>query len=111
MAAPDSAFQITEDDVRHVAKLSRLRLTDDEVRTFAGQLAHVMGHIAKIGELDLEGVEPLSHPLDLVNVLRDDLEKPGLPVEQVLANAPQKEVHDGIGFFGVPKVIGEGGGA
>ncbi len=105
------AFEITEDDVRHVAKLSRLRLTDDEVHTFTEQLAHVLGHIRKIGELDLEGVEPLSHPLDLANVLRDDVEHPGLPVERVLANAPAKTEEDGIGFFEVPKVIGDGGSA
>ena len=99
--------QITEDQVRHVAKLSRLRLRDDEVHHFAEQLSHVMGYIAKINELDLEGVEPMSHPLDMTNVLREDVEQSGLPVETALANAPQAEPP----YFEVPKVLGEGSGA
>lgn len=98
---------ITEADVRHVAKLSRLRLRDDEVHHFAEQLSHVMGYIAKINELDLEGVEPMSHPLAMSNVLREDHEQPGLPVETALANAPAKTPP----FFEVPRVLGEGGGA
>lgn len=99
--------KITEDDVRHVAKLSRLTLSEEEVHTYTDQLAHVLDHIARINELDLEGVEPMSHPLDLANVMRDDREQPGLPVDTALANAPAKEPP----FFEVPKVIGDGGGA
>jgi aspartyl-tRNA(Asn)/glutamyl-tRNA(Gln) amidotransferase subunit C len=103
--------RITEADVRHVAKLSRLRLTDDEVHTYTEQLGNVLGYIAKINELDLEGVEPLTHAMDLANVLREDVEHPGLPVERVLENAPGKEFYGDVGFFAVPKVLGDGGGA
>lgn len=103
--------KITEADVRHVAKLSRLRLSDEEIHTYTEQLANVLGYIAKINELDLEGVEPLSHALDLTNVLREDVERPGLPVQKTLENAPQKEFYGDVGFFEVPKVLGDGGGA
>jgi aspartyl-tRNA(Asn)/glutamyl-tRNA(Gln) amidotransferase subunit C len=109
--AEQGAFQISEQDVRHVARLSRLRLTDDEVRRFTDQLAHVLKHIAKINELDLEGVEPLTHPLDLRNVLREDVIAQPLPIDRVLANAPEKVEHGEFGFFGVPRVLGDGGGA
>lgn len=112
MTAPEKApTKITEADVRHVAKLSRLRLTDDEVHRYAEQLGHVLGYIAKINELDLEGVEPMTHPFEMTNVLREDVAKPGMPLEKILRNAPQKEEFDGVGFFGVPKVLGDGGGA
>lgn len=109
--ADEGAFKITESDVRHVAKLSRLRLSDDEVHRYTDQLGHVLGYIAKINELDLEGVEPMTHPLDLTNVLRPDDPRPGMDVEKILANAPGRAEHDGAGFFEVPKVIGENGGA
>jgi len=99
--------QLTEDQVRHVAKLSRLRLSDDEVRRFAGQLSAVLRHVAKLNELDVEGVEPMAHAMDVSNILRDDEPIPGMPVERVLANAPDADPP----FFKVPKVIGEGSGA
>ena len=99
--------RIGEDDVRHVAKLSRLRLSDAEVTHFAGQLESILDYIAKLNELDVEGVEPLAHPLDVTNVLREDAERPGLTVEAALANAPDKSPP----FFKVPKVLGEGSGA
>lgn len=95
---------ITEADVRHVAKLARLKVTDDEVHRFTQQLAHVLDYVAKMGELDVSGVEPMAHPLDLSNVLRDDRELPGVPVDVALANAPRRDDP----FFSVPKVIGDG---
>lgn len=107
MGVSDSPTEITDDDVRHVAKLSRLRLRDDEIHHFAEQLTHVMGFIAKFSELDLQGVEPMSHPLEMTNILRDDEPEPGLAVETALANAPQAEPP----FFAVPKVLGEASGA
>ena len=99
--------RITEDDVRHVAKLSRLSLSDAEVPKFARELNHVLDYIGKLGELDkeIEGVEPMAHALDLTNVLREDAERQGLTVEQALANAPDAEPP----FFKVPKVLGESG--
>ena len=89
---------IDREQVLHVARLARLQLTDDEVERMAGELSNVLGWIEKINELDLEGVEPTSHPLDVVNVLAEDEPRPSLAREEALANAPDPE----DGFFGVP---------
>ena len=101
------ATHITEDDVRHVARLSRLKLDDDKVRQFASQLERVLEHVSKINELDVENVEPMAHAMDFHNVLRDDQPKPGLSVDEALTNAPDKAPP----FFKVPKVLGDGSGA
>lgn len=98
---------ITETDVRHVAKLARLHLSDAEVAAMTTQLGSVLGYVGMLQELDVTGVEPLTHALDQVNVLRADEPSPGLPVEEALKNAPDR---DGD-YFAVPKVIGDGGGA
>ncbi|MEM7576504.1 MAG: Asp-tRNA(Asn)/Glu-tRNA(Gln) amidotransferase subunit GatC [Planctomycetota bacterium] len=98
---------ITEADVRHVAKLARLELTDDQVHAYTGQLGAVLGYIDQLNEVDIEGVEPLAHPLDLVNVLRDDVSVPGSDRDVMLQNAPDRQGP----FFKVPKVLGDGGGA
>jgi aspartyl-tRNA(Asn)/glutamyl-tRNA(Gln) amidotransferase subunit C len=84
--------------VLHVARLARLTLTDEEVERMAVELSHVLDHIEKIGELDLDGVSPTSHVVDVTNVLRADEPEPCLPVEVALAAAPEP-VQDG---FGVP---------
>lgn len=126
-AAPDaaaaiaaSATTITEADVRQVAKLSRLKLSDEEVHRYAEQLTHVLGHIAKLNELDVEGVEPMLHAGEQRDVLRDDVPGPGWPTDTMLANAPRRadepDPADPSGereqsFFAVPKVLGDGGGA
>jgi aspartyl-tRNA(Asn)/glutamyl-tRNA(Gln) amidotransferase subunit C len=88
--------------VRHVARLSRLALGEDKLQKFTGQLEAILEYVAKINEVDLGGVEPMAHALPLRNVLRDDVAEPGLPVEQVLQNAPER---DGP-FFKVPKILG-----
>lgn len=99
--------KLTDAQVRHVAKLSRLRLSDDEVSQLATRLSAVLDYVSKLNELNVDGVEPMAHAMELSNVLRDDEPRPGLPTEAVLANAPEKSPP----FFVVPKVIGEGGGA
>jgi aspartyl-tRNA(Asn)/glutamyl-tRNA(Gln) amidotransferase subunit C len=99
--------QINEDDVRQVAKLARLRLSDDEVGHFAQQLESVLSYVRKLDDLNVEGVEPLFHPGDRHSVTRPDRERPGLTPDQALANAPAREQD----FFRVPRVLGEGGGA
>ena len=101
------APSISEQDVRHVAKLSRLHLDDDQVSQFREQLSAVLDYIGKLNELDVGGVEPMARPFDTTNALRDDVPTPGLTVDAALANAPAR---DGT-FFKVPKVLGEGGGA
>jgi aspartyl-tRNA(Asn)/glutamyl-tRNA(Gln) amidotransferase subunit C len=93
-------MEITRDQVLHVAKLARLALTDDEVERFREQLSAILEAVGKVSELDLEGVPPTSHPLDLVNVLAEDEPRPCLSRVEALANAPDPEG----GFFGVPAV-------
>ena len=89
---------ISKDEVLHVARLARLELTDGEVERFTEQLSAILEAVAKVSELDLSDVEPTAHPLDVVNVWDDDEPRPSLPVEDALANAPDR--HDG--FFKVP---------
>jgi aspartyl-tRNA(Asn)/glutamyl-tRNA(Gln) amidotransferase subunit C len=86
---------IDREQVLHVARLARLRLTDDEIEAMTGELSSILDHIEKIGELDLDGVEPTSHVVELENVLRPDEPRPSLPREQALDQAPDS---DGVGF-------------
>jgi aspartyl-tRNA(Asn)/glutamyl-tRNA(Gln) amidotransferase subunit C len=85
---------------RHVARLARLRLEGDEELRMQAELNGILGHIDQIQALDLEGVPPTSHVIALRNVLRDDLPRPSLSLEDALHEAP--EVIDG--GFGVPKI-------
>ena len=82
---------ISRDEVLHVASLAHLELTDDEVEKFTEQLGAILEAVGKVAELDLTGVEPLSHPLDLVNVWAEDEPRPSWPIEEALANAPEAE--------------------
>jgi aspartyl-tRNA(Asn)/glutamyl-tRNA(Gln) amidotransferase subunit C len=93
-------LEITREEVLHVAKLARLALTEEEIERFRGQLSAILEAVGKVSELDLEGVPPTSHPLDLVNVYADDEPQPSLSREEALANAPETEG----GFFAVPPV-------
>ena len=72
----------------HVAKLARLRLTDDEVERMAGELSKILEYVETMNELDLDGVEPTSHVVDLTNVLREDVPRPSLDRETALEQAP-----------------------
>jgi len=85
------AMAISRDDVVHVARLARLALTDEELDRFAGQLDAILEAVGKVSELDLSGVEPTLHPLELSNVWAEDEPRPSLPVEDALANAPAVE--------------------
>ena len=89
---------LDRDQVLHVARLARLALNDEEVDRMAAELSKVLDHIEAIRELDLEGVPPTSHVIDVVNVLRADEPEPCLPRDIVLAPAPEP-LNDG---FGVP---------
>jgi aspartyl-tRNA(Asn)/glutamyl-tRNA(Gln) amidotransferase subunit C len=97
------AERISRDDVAHVAKLARLELTDDELELFTGQLADVLDHANDVAALDTSGVAPTAHPLPLSNVFRDDIPRPCLDREEVLAQAPEAEG----GRFRVPRILGE----
>lgn len=89
--------------VRHIGRLSRIELTDEQAAAFGRQLASILEYFDKLAELDTEGVEPMPHAVDLRNVLAEDSPGESLPVEAALANAPKR---DGDSFM-VPKVIGD----
>jgi aspartyl-tRNA(Asn)/glutamyl-tRNA(Gln) amidotransferase subunit C len=79
---------IDREQVLHVARLARLELSEDEVSTMARELSSILGHIEKIGALDLEGVPATSHVVEVANALRADEPRPSLPREVALAQAP-----------------------
>jgi aspartyl-tRNA(Asn)/glutamyl-tRNA(Gln) amidotransferase subunit C len=79
---------IDRDQVLHVARLARLRIEEEEIDRMSRELSTVLGHIEKISELDLDGVEPTSHVIELENVLRADEPRPSWPRDRMLADAP-----------------------
>ena len=89
--------------VRHIGRLSRIELTDDEIRTFSTQLAAILDYFGKLQQLDTEHVEPMAHAVGTHNVLAADEVGASLPVQRALANAPQRDGN----LFKVPKVIGD----
>ena len=93
---------ITREDVLHVAALARLEIPADEVDAVSEQLGAILEAVGKVSELDLTDVAPMTHPLDLVNVLRPDEPSPSLPLEDAFANAPDPV----DGQFRVPAVGG-----
>lgn len=97
-----SQNKITLDEVRHVAKLARLALDDQQLQKFTVQLESILQYVAQISRVDVSGVEPMAHAAPLANVFRQDVVEPSLPRELVLQNAPET---DGP-FFKVPKIIG-----
>ena len=96
------ATNISLDQVRHVAKLARLALREDQLAKYAPQLGAILQYIEQINKIDKSGVEPMAHALPLHNVLREDVVEPSLSLGEVLKNAPET---DGP-FFKVPKIIG-----
>ncbi len=85
------APMIEREEVLHIARLARLRLSEEEVDRMQSELSGVLAHVDRIGTLDLAGVPPTSHVVELENVLRDDEPAPSLSREQALANAPDAE--------------------
>ena len=94
---------ISRDDVAHLARLSRLAVTDEELDRFAGQLDQVLGAVARVQEAAVADIPPMSHAVPLTNVLRADEVTPSLPREAVLAGAPAAEDDR----FRVPRILGE----
>ena len=82
---------ITREDVLHVAALAQLELSEDEIARLTEQLGDILEAVGKVSELDLTDVPPTSHPLSVVNVLRPDAPTPSLPLEDVFANAPERD--------------------
>ncbi len=96
---------LSESEVRHVALLARLELSDEQVDTLRAELNCVLGHIDALQRLDLAGVEPTAHAIPVVNRTREDEPRPSLPRETVLMNAPLAEA----GAIVIPRIIGPGG--
>ncbi len=88
-------------DVRYVAELARFRLTEEEIAEFQPQMEHVLSYIAKLHEVNVEGIEPMAHTAAVFNVFRPDVAKDGFTQEEALANAP----HSGSGLFLVPRMV------
>lgn len=92
---------INKDDVKYIAKLSKLDFDDAEIDQYTGELNNILEYVKKLGELDTDGVEPTSHVLSIHNAVREDVLKESLSSEKALRNAPS-----GInGHFEVPRVI------
>jgi aspartyl-tRNA(Asn)/glutamyl-tRNA(Gln) amidotransferase subunit C len=96
-------MDLTRDDVLHVAKLARIRLTEADVEKFQEQLSAILGHFRELEALDTSGIPPTSHPLPLESVMRDDAVRDSLSQEAALANAPLAE----DGAFRVRAVLEE----
>jgi aspartyl-tRNA(Asn)/glutamyl-tRNA(Gln) amidotransferase subunit C len=94
---------LRREDVAHVARLARLTLSEAELDRFTEQLGQVLEHANDMSSLDLEGVEATSHPFGLVNVVREDVVRPSLDRDEVLAMAPDAQ----DGRFAVPRIMGE----
>jgi len=92
---------ISKKDVQYVADLARIELTEQELNKFSKQLENILEYIDKLKEVDISGVLPTSHVLNIKNVFRDDVVKPSIKIEDFLKSAPKKEDT----FFKVPKVI------
>ena len=95
------AEQSNSIDVGYVANLARLHLTDAEKEVFQGQLEHIVEYVRKIGQLDLDGIEPTSHARPMTNVFRADSARPGLDRDDILANAPSQHRDQ----FQVPRIV------
>ena len=92
---------LSRDEVLRIARLARIGVTDAEVDRLSAQLSSILDHFAALQEVDTTGVPPTSYPLPLMNVMRDDVDRPSLPREEILANAPEVEQN----FFRVRAVL------
>ena len=91
---------IGTDDVKHVAKLARLELTEDEINKYSQQLGSILEYVEQMNEVDTTGIEPMPHAIPVYNVMREDVVKYEQTKEEMMANAPFEE----DGFFRVPKI-------
>lgn len=96
-------MSLTPDEVRKVALLARLRLSDEELGEIAPQLAQIVGYVEQLSELDTSGIEPLAHPAELHGVFAADVPLPSLDRAAALANAPKQDGE----CYRVPAVLGE----
>jgi aspartyl-tRNA(Asn)/glutamyl-tRNA(Gln) amidotransferase subunit C len=94
---------LSRSDVEHVAHLARLGLTDEELTLLEGQLNHILDQYAILAELPTDDIPPTAQTIELENILRDDVVRPSLPSEAVLANAPARQGE----FIVVPSILDE----
>jgi len=94
-------MSLTADQVKWVAHLARLELSDAELALMTQQLSAILDYVNQLQQVNTEGVEPLAHPLPIQNIFREDEPGPSLPVEAALANAPQRRGE----FYAVPAVL------
>src|SRR5436190_16869386 len=87
----EAGMAITRDDVLHVAALAQLELSEEEIARLTEQLGDILEAVGKVSELDLSDLPATSHPLSVVNVFRPDVPTPSLPLEDVFANAPERD--------------------
>ena len=92
---------LAPEDVRKVASLARLKLSDDEIAEFSEQLGNVLDYVEVLNELDVSDVEPMAHAAEVTNVLRNDATTDSLPRDNALANAPRSDGQ----FFLVPQIL------
>jgi len=88
-------------NLKHIARLARLHFKDEELKVFESQVAGILKLVEELKEVNVDGVEPTSHPLDIKNVFREDEPKPSLSIEEFLKHSPRSRGR----FFEVPKVI------
>ena len=94
-------MSVTKDEVKHIAKLAKLKFNDEEIDRYTDDLNEILGYVDKLNELDTENVEPLSHPIEGSNVFREDKIRKSVDTEDALKNAPESTTE----YFKVPKVI------
>jgi aspartyl-tRNA(Asn)/glutamyl-tRNA(Gln) amidotransferase subunit C len=94
-------MSLTADEVRWVAHLARLELSDAELATLTPQLRAIVAYVDQLQQVNTDGVEPLAHALEVRNVFRDDTPAPSLPVDDALANAPRRRDD----YYAVPAVL------
>ena len=94
-------MSVSNDQVRHIAKLARIAMSDEEIERLAPELNNILGWVEQLGEVNTDGIEPLTAVIDQKLRLRDDIVTEGNIRDEVLANAPEAQ----HGFFAVPKVI------
>ena len=94
---------LSEADVRKVAALARIDLSDEDARRLTTQLGDVLEYIEQLSEVDIEGVDPMAHAIEQVNVLAEDIVEPSQPRDVMLSNAPRRDEE----CYRVPPVLGE----
>lgn len=94
---------VTKKDVEHIAKLANLKFDESEIEKLTSEMNNILLYMEKLNEVDTSAVEPLSHPVEMNNVFREDVVQKSISTEEALKNAPSKDDK----YFHVPKVIGD----